>query len=146
MGTTPDYVAYINNQYPGRALFLIERKYRDSIKSNDPYLSTGIFADLIDTANVIDKIEKYLKSNNCTLAGVIGYDCEWLILAAELADYFDLPYPSVEAVRLVRDKYLAKKVWYEGGVRTPRTEMVQSLGSALRLTERFGETGSVENR
>jgi predicted ATP-grasp superfamily ATP-dependent carboligase len=139
VGTTPDYIAYIHGRYPGRALFLTDLTQHSGWEEVIPDESSEVVTDLSDTDGVLEALRRHLEVRHQSLLGVACYDCEWLILAAELAVHFGLSYPSVESVRLSRDKYLTKKTWAEHGVRCPRVELVHSIGQALRLRKRFGD-------
>ncbi|MFH1699461.1 MAG: ATP-grasp domain-containing protein [Candidatus Zixiibacteriota bacterium] len=141
VGTTPDYIAYIDKHYPGRALFLTDTIHRTGISETVPDASSEIVTHLSDSSNVPDTIENHLKAKRQSLSGVVCYDCEWLILAATLAEHFDLSFPSVESVRLSRDKYLSKIRWLEKGIRCPRVELINNAWQVSGLTERIG--GSV---
>ncbi len=139
VGTTPDYIAYISERYPGRALFLTDPVQRAGSVEAAPDDASEIVCDLLDKDSLLQALKKHLEELHQSLSGVVCYDCEWLTLAAELAERFSLPFPSVESVRLSRDKFLTKKKWSEHAVRCPRVELVHSGWQALRLVERFGQ-------
>ncbi|MEW5993306.1 MAG: ATP-grasp domain-containing protein [Candidatus Zixiibacteriota bacterium] len=138
VGTTPDYIAYIHECYPARALFLTDRSQPVGLAEPTPDEASEIVCNLLDADGVLGALHEHLDLRRQRLSGIACYDCEWLTLAAELAVHFGLPYSSVESVRLSRDKYLTKKTWAEHGVRCPRVALVHSAGQALRLSERFG--------
>ncbi len=138
VGTTPDYIAYIHEHYPNRALFLTDQSLRLGSAEVSPDESSEVVCNLSSMADLLDELLGHLKKRDQSLSGIACYDCEWLTLAAELAKYFNLPFPSVEAVRLSRDKYRSKKIWADLGVRCPEAELVYSAGQALKLCESFG--------
>lgn len=140
VGTTPDYIAYIHGRYPGRALFLTDPAQRTGAVEAAPDETGEIVCNLLDSGAVRRRLLEHLEHSHQSLSGVTCYDCEWLSLAAELAGQFGLPFPSVKAVQLSRDKFLTKKKWAEKGVRCPGVAMVGSEAEALRLIERFGRS------
>ncbi len=138
VGTTADYIAYIHERYGRRALFLTDPAQRLGAAEAAPDNSSEIVTSLSDTGGVLKALGRHLETKGQSLSGVVCYDCEWLSLTARLARHFELPYPSIDSVRLSRDKYLTKRTWTEHGVRCPRVELVGSAGRALRLVEQFG--------
>ena len=137
VGTTPDYIAYIQAHYPGRALFLTDYSVRENSKEARPDRASEIVCNLLEGENVFSLLHDHLEEFRQNLTGVTCYDCEWLSLAAELAVHFKLPFPSIESVLLSRDKFLTKKRWAEHGVRCPRVELVNTGYQALQLIEKF---------
>lgn len=138
VGTTPDYIAYIHTRYPGRALFLTDHAQRKGSAEAGPGSASEIVCHLRDGAAALSALHEHLEKQRQGLSGVTCYDCEWLSLAAELAEHFGLPFPSVTSVRLSRDKFLTKKKWAERGVRCPQVDLVYTGWQTLRLIERFG--------
>ncbi|MFZ5979654.1 MAG: ATP-grasp domain-containing protein [Candidatus Zixiibacteriota bacterium] len=137
VGTTPDYIAYIDKRYSGQALFLTDTAQRVGAAETAPGKESEIVCDLLDKEEVFENLQKHLEKFNQSLSGVTCYDCEWLVLAAELAARFDLPYSPAAAVRAARDKYLSKKTWGENGVRCPRVELLGTSRQAVGLHGRF---------
>ncbi|MFH1374756.1 MAG: ATP-grasp domain-containing protein [bacterium] len=138
VGTTPDYIAHIHERYPGRALFLTDPAKRIGSTETAPDHTSEVVCHLADKGDVLNALEKHLQRTNQSLSGVACYDCEWLGLAASLAQYYDLPFPTVESVQVSRDKFLTKKRWAEYGVRCPKVELVYSGWQVIRLIEQFG--------
>ena len=138
VGTTPDYIAYIDEHFPGRALFLTDTVQRVGAAEPAPGEADEIVCDLLEKEEVPDLLERHLEKYRQVLSGVACYDCEWLVLASELAARYGLPFPSAAAVRTARDKYRSKKAWAENKVRCPGVELVHDGWQALRLIERFG--------
>jgi hypothetical protein len=139
-GTTPDYIAYIYEQYPGRALFLTDSATRAGSLEAAPDETSEIVCDLSDKNGVLNALHKHLEEHGQSLSGVACYDCEWLCLAAELAVHYGLSFPSVESVRRSRDKFLTKSRWESHGVRCPKAELVYSGWQTLHLIKRFGRS------
>ena len=137
VGTTSDYIAYIVKHYPDRVLFLTDREERMDATEPAPDKTSEIVLDLSDSADVAATIQQHLRLNDQTLTGITCFDCEWLTLAAEIAELFKLPFPSIESVRLSRNKHLTKMRWAEKGVRCPKIELINSVNQALTLVDRF---------
>ncbi len=133
VGTTPDYIAYIYRQYPGRTLFLTDTSQREGSTEVRPDEASEIVYRLLDYEGVVKALEEHLKVKNQSLGGITCYDCEWLSLAARLATHFGLSFPPLQSIRLSRDKFLSKKRWTDSGVRCPRVQLVPTGWHALRL-------------
>jgi len=73
------------------------------------------------------------------LAGIACFDCESMELAAVLAEHFQLPYPTVQAIRICRDKFQAKKNWQQYGLNTPPAAIVDSQKSAERFFNQLNQ-------
>ena len=135
VGTTPDYVALIRERFPERALFLTDISQYGEASEHQPGDSDELVGDLRDTGGVFSKLEHWLHEDRLSLTGVAGFDCEWLLLAAEIARRYELPFPSPESVRLSRDKYLTKRRWAERGVRCPRVRLIRGAGLAVQFLQ-----------
>lgn len=133
VGTTPDYIAYIDRNYPGRALFLTEPGQRTGAREPSPSELDEIVIDLSSVRPVLAALEDHLRKHGLRLSGIACYDCERLGLAAQLADKLGLEYPTLQSVRTARDKYLTKRAWTAGGVRCPRANSVNSPDNAVQL-------------
>lgn len=137
VGTTPDYVAHITERFPERALFLTDSMHRKNSNGPHPDASTEILCDLLDSRLVRELLESHLKKYEQELSGIVCYDCEWLVLASELAIIYDLPFPSTESIRLCRNKYLSKKRWSDFRIPCPATSMIRSVDQAIRFFEKI---------
>ena len=140
VGTTPDYIAYIDRNFPKRCLFLTDIEKRKFSREIKPDSDSEIVCDLQNSDQVLTALQYHLEDNNQQLSGVACYDCESLVLAAQIAEYFKLPFPSVASIKLSRDKFLTKKKWIEYGVRCPKVELVHSGWQAFRLIEQFNSS------
>ena len=134
VGTTADYIDWIRNTQPGRALFLTDPGIRQRAGEAPPDPSEEILCDLTTKPRVLDALEKHLGRWRIHLSGVACFDCESMALAAEIAAAHHLPYPSVEAVLRCRDKFIAKTIWRESGVRCPRAKRVTSADEAAAFS------------
>mgnify|MGYP001105507187 CR=1 FL=1 len=126
VGTTADYIAMLGERFPGRVLFVTDKS--QAVRRAMPELDsrTQILLDLSVTKRVIRSIERHLEQWNIKLRGVACYDCEWLVLAAEIARHFALEYPSAESVALCRNKMASKQRWLDAGLLCPRASIVSS--------------------
>lgn len=148
VGTTPDYIDWIQTASPGRALFMTDSRIRKNAAEPSPDAPDELIlplADLVaaisrdDTGSmdrVLSELDSHLALWNQELTGITCYDCEYLELTARIASARGLAYPSVQAVRNCRDKYVAKEIWQKNGVSCPRAVPVDSAVDAVQfLTE-----------
>jgi biotin carboxylase len=133
VGTTADYIDLINRRYPGRALFLTDTGERHKAREVAPSPENELLCDLKDTAGIHTALTGHLERWHLTVSGVTSYDCESMELASRLAERLSLPYPSPEAIRLVRDKLATKRCWQQKGVNGPRADLVTSEKEAVRF-------------
>lgn len=126
VGTTADYIEWIRQVNPGRALFLTDYEIRNQAAEQIPHPSEEVLSLLDDYAQVKEDLLLHLQRWGIGLNGIACFDCESLELAAWLAGEFSLPYPTVESIRLCRDKYASKILWQRNFVKCPRVRLVQS--------------------
>jgi len=126
VGTTADYVEWIRQVCPGRAIFVTDYEIRAKALEPSPHPSEEILSSLDDDIQVRNEILQHLQRWDFSLDGVACFDCESLEMAASLALAFNLPYPSVESIQRCRDKYISKTLWTENGVSCPKVRLVQS--------------------
>lgn len=126
VGTTSDYIEWIRQVCPGRALFLTDPAIREEAAEPAPASSEEILSDLNDDIQVKHEISRHLQRWNFSIDGIACFDCESLELAASLALDFNLPYPTVESIQRCRDKYVSKRLWSQNAVKCPRVRLVQS--------------------
>ncbi|UCD77839.1 MAG: ATP-grasp domain-containing protein [Desulfobacterales bacterium] len=138
VGTTSDYIDWIRNSCPGRALFLTDPTVRRDAQEPRPSPTEEILCDLSDYDAARRALQQHLDSEGLQLDGVACYDCESMELAAVLAREWGLPYPSVEAVNNCRDKYLSKTIWQRHGLQTPRVKQVKSAAEAAHFSHELG--------
>lgn len=137
VGTTHDYIDYINHQYFGRALFLTDESIQADLKEVIIDDNSIIISKLSDWGTSLNSLHEHFNKYKQKLSGIACFDCEWLSFTSKLADYFNLTYPSVESIHLSRDKYLTKKKWMENNIPCPKMELVYSNWQALKLIEKF---------
>ena len=139
MGTTPDYIDWINQQWPDVALFLTDERIRRQAVEPKPNPASEQLTNLSSPNQVAQDLTGHLQRFHQHLEGITCFDCESMPLAAYLARSFSLPYPSEKAVNLCRNKYDGKRVWRSAGVPCPDATLVTSASEAVAF---FGETES----
>ncbi len=140
VGTTPDYITYIHEHHPGRALFLTDKPMRDRSPESRPDETSEVVCELSRMDEAVSRIRRHMSLWGISLSGIACFDCEWLGLAARMAGVFELSFPAPEAVRLCRSKYLSKLRWSECNVRCPRTDLVHTGQEAVQFLERLGKS------
>ncbi|THB81641.1 MAG: ATP-grasp domain-containing protein [Desulfobacteraceae bacterium] len=145
VGTTSDYIDWIQNTCPGRVLFMTDQEVRINAKEDSPVPEDELILPLTDLVNTMSKkpaivlshvfseLKHHLELWNQSLSGIICFDCEFLELTARIASVKGLEYPSVQAIRNCRDKFVSKKIWQENGVLCPKTLPVNSAEDAVRF-------------
>lgn len=136
VGTTGDYIAYLDAQLPGRLVFLTDMAERARSAFRAPKYE--ILADLSNAEAARQALTLRLPVHASSFSGLTCYDCESLPLAATLADALGLAYPSPEAIAACRDKYQAKRLWQAQGIACAAGGIAQSPDDARRLSEALG--------
>lgn len=126
VGTTPDYIDWIRNAWPDRALFITEPALRQKADEPVPHAEEEICCSLDRFETVRNALSAHLDQWELTLSGIACFDCEALELAARLAAEWGLPYPGRLAIRNSRDKLVSKQIWQQNGIRCPDTMPVTS--------------------
>lgn len=109
VGTTPDYIHWIRENYPDRVVFITDSRVRQAAVEPIPPAKEEILVRLESDEAVFSALIKHLETYGITFTGVVCYDCESLELAATIASVFDFDFMSVEAVRNCRDKFIFEK-------------------------------------
>jgi predicted ATP-grasp superfamily ATP-dependent carboligase len=138
VGTTADYIAWIQSVYPGQALFFTDPEVRRTASEPRPAAADELCGNLFDNHRASQWIEDHLNTNGQVLDGIACFDCESMELTAVLAGHFKLPYPSVQAVRNCRDKLLAKRLWQAHQLNTPPSTAIGSVNEALAFFRAVG--------
>jgi biotin carboxylase len=133
VGTTPDYIDHLAGACPDRALFLTDTALRRGARVAPPAEDAEILCDLRDEAAAERAVAAHLGRTHLRLSGIACFDCESMELAASLARRYHLPYPSLEAVRLCRDKLRSKELWRRSGVACPRVRRIRDVSDAAAL-------------
>jgi hypothetical protein len=106
-------------------IFLVEMEDNDlapiilEAKLVDFFISIKNFSTQVALKDIITQLEK----NNFTMNAVVTYREEWLYLRVLLAQYLNLPHPSLEAVTNSQDKYLARRVIEKSGIKQIKFEI-----------------------
>jgi biotin carboxylase len=133
VGTTPDYIDWIRRSCPGRALFITDPAARRPAVEPSPPPAEEVLCNLSNYRQARQVLQNHLLQENLRLDGVACYDCESMELTAILAQELSLPYPSLQAVRNCRDKYLTKTLWARGNLLTPRVRQIRSAADAVHF-------------
>lgn len=133
IGTTPDYISYIHFNYHNRALFVTDSATQSKSMENKPDDRSELVCDLSHYDTVVRLIIHHCRQWKIDISGITCFDCEYLELAANIATFFSLPFPSAKSIALCRSKYLSKQTWAEYGVRCPQFELVESEFDTIRF-------------
>lgn len=133
VGTTADYIQWIRNRCPGRALFLTSPDVRCESVEPVPAPEEEIQCTLSDQAKVRQALFRHLEAYRLELDGIACFDCESIELAAELAVEARLPYPSPETARNCRNKFWTKEIWQTCHLPVPAFQCVHSRAEAIRF-------------
>jgi biotin carboxylase len=126
VGTTSDYIDWLRRVGTGRVLFLTDPRVRQHAKESEPAPNEEILCDLTNVALIRTAVKDHLYRWNISLAGITCFDCESMGLTAFLAEDLGLWYPSVESIRICRDKYTAVSRWQKRSIRVPRFKLARS--------------------
>ena len=133
VGTTPDYVEWIRQSLPQKALFLTDPVFRNKAIEPDPPPEEEVLCDLTDNEGVLKSLEWHLKKYRLILNGITSFDCESIPLAASLAPSLGLSYCSPLSVALCQNKFLSKQKWMKNRIRTPRVATVVNAGQLIEF-------------
>ncbi len=136
VGTTADYIDWIRRAHPKRALFVTDPDIRRQAAEPPPDPSEEILCGLTAPSEVLKAIETHMGTWAMRLSGVACFDCESMLLAAEIAAAHHLPYPSAAAIRRCRDKFIAKQIWRAAGVPCPRPARLSSAADAAAFSRK----------
>jgi biotin carboxylase len=131
VGTTPDYIEWIRRASPGRALFLTDAVDRERAEEPCPNRFEEVVSSLEDYPQVKNDLRAHLERWNIHLNGIACFDCESMELAAMLGRELSLPYPTLESIRLCRDKYACKELWHQHQVQCPQVRLVRSAKGVI---------------
>ena len=138
VGTTSDYIDWLLRIGEGRVLFLTDPQVRRKAREPAPAPREEVLCSLTDVASLRTALREHLFQWNLTVAGIACYDCESLGLAAFLAEELSLPFPTVESIRICRDKYTTSSRWLKRSVRTPRFSLARSAFDAADFQKKTG--------
>ena len=138
VGTTSDYIDWLRRIGEGRALFLTDPQVRQQAKEPAPAPKEEILCNLNDVAQLRAALLDHLYRWNIALVGITCFDCESLGLTAFLAEDLSLSFPTVESIRICRDKYTTSSRWLKRSVRTPHFKLARSPYDAADFREKAG--------
>ncbi len=138
VGTTSDYVDLIQQRYPGRSLFVTDRRHRALAVEPPPPPDGEVLSDLSRPAMVMADLDAHLQQWGLRPAGVACFDCDSLDLAARVAHTLGLPFPDPEAVAAARSKLLSKQRWQAAGLSCPRVADVATRSEAIHFLTDLG--------
>ncbi|MEI7836167.1 MAG: ATP-grasp domain-containing protein [Planctomycetota bacterium] len=130
VGTTGDYIDWIDRHYPARAMFLTDPQARAKASEPAPGPSGELLADLTDEPAVWARLREHIERHRLSVAGVACFDDESMHLAALLAQRLALPYPPPQTILTCRNKHLCKEAWREAGVPTARAILAETGAQA----------------
>jgi len=135
-GTTADYIAMINQRYPGKCLFITDPLERAGSKEPAPDNKSELLCDLENFSEVTAVLDNYTRMTGITFSGIAAFDDESMLHAARLAELYNLEYPSAGTVAVCRNKYRTKELWRKAGLICPETALVESPAEAVKFIER----------
>jgi biotin carboxylase len=138
VGTTSDYIDWIERTCPDAALFLTTPAVRQKAIEPGPAPAQELCCNLNDYGHLLQALEQHLAQFHQHPAGIACFDCESMELAAVLAKHFLLAYPSIQAVRNCRNKFRAKALWQKHLLNTPPAIEVHSAEEAVRFFRSLG--------
>lgn len=135
VGTTSDYIEWISRSNPSQALFISDRTMRKQAAEPSPFPKDEILVDLNNYTDVRNKLLNHLNKWAIRIDGITCFDCESLELTAWLAEQVSLFYPSIESIRLCRNKYSGKHLWQKNSVPCPRARIVSSAAEICNFLQ-----------
>lgn len=138
VGTTTDYIKYIEKIRPGECLFLTDVRERQKNREPLPLGAQELVCDLLDVEKVILSLNKYLDNPKMILSGVVCFDCESMHVAARIAQSCELPFPGIQAVASCRSKTKTKQLWRDAGVSGPKAGLIRSAMGAVSFYRGVG--------
>lgn len=126
VGTTSDYIDWIQKSCPGKALFLTEPMVRKNACEDSPSEKEELILPLDDAGQVQNKLTCHLQKWNQIISGIACFDCESLELASRIASYLGLEYHSLSAIQNCRDKYISKILWQQNNISCPSATPIDS--------------------
>ena len=139
VGTTGDYIRWVSQHFPGRALFVTDHRIRQMAIDPPPPPGCEILSDLSRPRQVRRDLAEHMKLHDIRPVGIVCYDCESMPLAADLAASLGLPYPGATAIEMCRDKARCKAAWTAADVPCPASEVITTAEEALAFHEAHGE-------
>ena len=130
VGTTPDYVQWIENICGKKVFFLTDLLLRKLAREATPDPDAEVCWDLSDFKGSLQALEQHLKRFSIKTCGIASFDCESMELASTIAQKFNLFFQSSEAIIKSRDKFASKRAWELSGLNIPKYALLSSLKEA----------------
>jgi len=138
VGTTPDYVVRISKKRSsGSVLFILDQRYLDSDLLAGLDRSILIFADQEQYDETLVSLKKRLSQGHVSDPRFACFDCESLIMASRLANYFKSPFPPTDAILITRSKFLSREAWRKAGLDNPRAVLASDVDQTLKWFHEF---------
>jgi len=131
VGTTPDYVSRIYKTYPETTLFVLDPRFQGDSFLDQVDPSALLFTCLENFDGVLNSLLRHLSIHRSSARAVACFDCEYLILASNLARYLGLPFPSADAIARARNKFSSRRIWKEVGLQSPKAAIASGLEQTL---------------
>ncbi|MBU3917841.1 ATP-grasp domain-containing protein [bacterium] len=138
VGTTSDYIDWIQRTCPGQGLFLTEPVVRRQALEESPGKDEEILCKLNDSVRTWETVSQHLERTGIEINGVACFDCESMELASILARNLGLPYPSLRSIRNCRDKHVSKILWHQNDVQCPQVRMIRTVEEAAKFMVEMG--------
>lgn len=139
IGTTPDYVSRISTRYLQPCLFIVDSVFKQDHVLEHKDIDRILFAPMEDENETLQLLEPYLRTNHISPKAVACFDCERLLLAGRTALHLNLPFPSLEAIALSRNKFESMQIWRNEGIRTHRSTLADDLQETMAFFHRVGK-------
>lgn len=131
MGTSPDYVVKIYDSYRKPILFIMDTRFKGHPLLNRIDKTLLVFCPLDHFQRTLSAVEDRLNGLSARPRGVACFDCESLLLAGRVAEYFQKPFPPTAAIARARNKFESRRLWREAGITTPRAITAANLKHTL---------------
>ncbi|MBN2184687.1 MAG: ATP-grasp domain-containing protein [Candidatus Krumholzibacteriota bacterium] len=137
VGTTSDYVDYLQNALPGRLFFLTDPEEYHASSPESYGKAFHLVFPLKEDGEVLGAVKEYKEKFGFEISGVACFDCQSLLLASEIAQPSH-PFPKAEVILDCRDKYRSKKIWESRGVFCPKCTMAFNESEAASFFDSVG--------
>lgn len=138
VGTTPDYIDLIRQCFPGRSLFLTDVQDRAGAVEPRPPAPSELLSNLACYDETFTKLREHIDHYGIVLRGIACFDCESMLLAANIAQSMSIPYATPEAIGVCRNKYTCKQMWHEIGLPCPKAGLVGNASEAQAFLHQTG--------
>ncbi|WP_022669365.1 ATP-grasp domain-containing protein [Desulfospira joergensenii] len=133
VGTTADYIHWIQSSSPGRALFLTEPDIRKNAGEPCPGPEDELVISFDNGERVRRELKKHLQKWDQRITGVACFDCESMETASLLAADLCIDYPDIQSIKNCRDKHETKKIWQKNDVPCPKSMPIRTVDEAVEF-------------